>query len=65
MNIRDGQVLYGAESPRSTRDIAKRLAVLMPDTRTFCFEGLGHMGPLTAPDQVNAELAAFVAGHHG
>ena len=55
-------VLYGAESPQSTRDIARRLAVLIPDIKTFCFEGLGHMGPLTAPEQVNAEIAAFVAG---
>ncbi|HET7505170.1 MAG TPA: alpha/beta hydrolase [Kofleriaceae bacterium] len=52
--------LKGTESPASTRNIARLLLAQMPRATVVELPGVGHMGPVTHPEQVNAEIAAFL-----
>ena len=54
------QLMVGAKSPLSSRTVAQRLARVLPQVDVVEFPGLGHMGPVTHPDMVNARIAAFL-----
>lgn len=56
-------VLYmlGSQSPQSAHAVARTLIPVLPNVRVVEFPGLGHMGPVTHPDVVNAEIDRFLA----
>jgi pimeloyl-ACP methyl ester carboxylesterase len=58
----DVPVLYmlGADSPASSRGVGRLLARALPRVRVVEFPGLGHMGPITHPETVNAAIARFL-----
>jgi pimeloyl-ACP methyl ester carboxylesterase len=55
-------VLYmiGKRSPISSRAVARLLTGTLPNIEVVEFEDLGHMGPVTNPNQVNAVIAQFL-----
>lgn len=55
-------VLYmvGKDSPASSRGVARLLTRTLPQVQVMEFAGLGHMGPLTHPEVVNAAIARFL-----
>ena len=59
----DMPVLYmlGSRSTDSARGVARLLASVLPRVRLVEFEHLGHMGPVTHPDVVNAAIEEFLA----
>jgi pimeloyl-ACP methyl ester carboxylesterase len=58
----DIPVLYmvGKRSPTSSRAVAQVLTNTLPHVEVVEFEDLGHMGPVTHPDRVNAVIARFL-----
>ena len=58
----DVPVLYmvGEESPESAQAVSRVLLPVLGRVETIRFPGLGHMGPLTHPGIVNAEIARFL-----
>lgn len=58
----DVPVLYmvGAKSPSSSRGVAKLLTAVLPQVTVVEFPELGHMGPVTHPEQVNEAIAQFL-----
>ena len=56
-------LLVGTRSPLSSRAVAARLERLLPQVEIVELEGLGHMGPVTHPEVVNAALARFFERH--
>lgn len=58
----DIPVLYmvGKESPRSSRAVGRVLTSVLPRVETVEFEGIGHMGPVTHPETVNATILRFL-----
>jgi pimeloyl-ACP methyl ester carboxylesterase len=58
----DIPVLYmvGKRSPASSRAVAEVLTNTLPRVEVVEFEDLGHMGPVTHPDRVNAVIARFL-----
>ena len=59
----DIPVLYmvGKESTSSALGVAKLLTDALPRVQVMEFEGLGHMGPMTHPQQVNKATSDFLA----
>jgi len=55
-------ILGGGLSPATERRTVERLVELMPRARLEMFEDLGHMGPLTDADRVNAAIALSLRG---
>lgn len=55
-------VLYltAGRSPESAHAVARVLVPALRDVRVVHFEHLGHMGPVTHPALVNAEIASFL-----
>jgi pimeloyl-ACP methyl ester carboxylesterase len=55
-------VLYmvGNRSTASAQRVARLLASALPQVQVIEFEGLGHMGPITHPDIVNAAIERFL-----
>jgi len=55
-------VLYmmGSDSPASSRAVARVLTRALPKVEVVEFKGMGHMGPITHPDAVNAAIARFL-----
>jgi pimeloyl-ACP methyl ester carboxylesterase len=53
-------LMTGAESPASSRAVARLLASALPRLEVVEFEGLGHMGPITHSDPVNAAIEGFL-----
>jgi pimeloyl-ACP methyl ester carboxylesterase len=53
-------LMVGERSPASSRGVAQVLAQLLPDLRVVELPGLGHMGPVTHADVVNAEIERFL-----
>ncbi len=60
----DIPVLYmlGERSPEPAQAVARVLVPLLPRVRLLCFEGLGHMAPITHAQTVNAEIARALLG---
>jgi len=60
----DVPVLYmvGARSPPPSRGVARLLTAVLPTVTVVEFAELGHMGPVTHPDQVNRTIADFLEG---
>jgi pimeloyl-ACP methyl ester carboxylesterase len=46
--------LVGSNSPASSRGVARLLAKALPRVTEVEIEGVGHMGPMTHPDRINA-----------
>lgn len=55
-------ILYmlGGASPESAHSVARVLIPVLRNVRVVEFPGLGHMGPVTHPDAINAEIAKFL-----
>jgi pimeloyl-ACP methyl ester carboxylesterase len=53
-------LMTGSDSPTSSRAVAQRLAHVLPRVRLLEFKGLGHMGPVTHPEVVNAAIEDFL-----
>ncbi|HEX6098136.1 MAG TPA: alpha/beta hydrolase [Thermoanaerobaculia bacterium] len=49
-------IMGGALSPMPERRVVQRLAEALPNARMHCFEGLGHMGPISHPALVNEPI---------
>lgn len=60
----DIPVLYmvGKESTQPALGVARILTHALPSVEVREFEGLGHMGPITHPRQVNAVVAGILPG---
>ncbi|PCC97988.1 alpha/beta fold hydrolase [Halopseudomonas pelagia] len=56
-------ILYmlGERSPESAHAVARLLIPVLAQVRVLEFSGLGHMGPITHPETVNAEILDFLA----
>jgi pimeloyl-ACP methyl ester carboxylesterase len=56
-------ILYmvGKRSTASALAVAQTLVPALPRVRTIEFETLGHMGPVTHPEVVNAEIKRFLS----
>jgi pimeloyl-ACP methyl ester carboxylesterase len=61
----DVPVLYlsGEASPESAQAVTRVLVSTLPRVTHAPQAGLGHMGPITHPDRVNAEIDAFLQRH--
>lgn len=61
----DLPVLYmtGKRSTPSAHGVARLLTRALPKVEVMEFEKLGHMGPVTHPEPVNAAIAEFLARH--
>jgi pimeloyl-ACP methyl ester carboxylesterase len=53
-------LMVGRASPASSRAVARLLGGVLPRVEVVEFEGLGHMGPITHPDVVNAAIEGFL-----
>jgi len=58
----DVPILYmvGKRSTASAHAVAEILIPALPKVQAVAFEDLGHMGPITHPDVVNAEVKRFL-----
>ncbi|HEY0823036.1 MAG TPA: alpha/beta hydrolase [Ramlibacter sp.] len=61
----EAPVLYltGGRSPESAHAVARVLAPVLRNARVLQFAQLGHMGPITHPALVNAEIERFLREH--
>ena len=55
-------LLGGERSPGSARDLLPLLVQALPQAALQLLPGLGHMAPVTHPDQVNPQIEAFLLG---
>lgn len=55
-------LLGGARTPLTEQRTLQRLAEALPHARLELFPEMGHMGPITHADVVNAAIVAHVAG---
>lgn len=46
--------LSGADSPRASRGVARLLTKVLPRVTEVEIDGVGHMGPVTHPERINA-----------
>ena len=53
-------VMTGERSTPAAHGVARRLTSVLPTLTTIEFPGLGHMGPITHPDVVNAAIERFL-----
>lgn len=56
-------LMTGKRSPASSLAVARVLRKALPQAEAIAFESLGHMAPVTHPDEVNAAIARFL--EHG
>jgi pimeloyl-ACP methyl ester carboxylesterase len=52
--------MTGGKSPRSSLSVAELLMRTLPNAQRTTFANLGHMGPVTHPEPVNAEIERFL-----
>ena len=52
--------LTGALSPAPTREITALLASVLPRAELVELDGMGHMGPITHPERVNAAIEHYL-----
>jgi hypothetical protein len=57
-------LITGSESPTSSKEVARLLAKNLPLVTLVEIEGVGHMGPVTHANQVNALIAGHLERHH-
>lgn len=55
--------MAGERSPESSLSVAGLLAETLPRVTLARQPGLGHMGPITHPEHVNAQIAEFLERH--
>ncbi|HUO65860.1 MAG TPA: alpha/beta hydrolase [Terriglobales bacterium] len=55
-------VITGSDSPTSSRGVARLLTKTLPRVTAIEMEGVGHMGPVTHPDRVNALIERYLTG---
>jgi pimeloyl-ACP methyl ester carboxylesterase len=53
-------LMVGSASQPSARGVARLLASALPQVQVVEFPGLGHMGPVTHPEPVNAAIETFL-----
>lgn len=53
-------VMQGNETTSSARAVAALLAQTLPQVETLTLPGLGHMGPVTHPEQVDEAIDGFL-----
>jgi len=53
-------LLVGKDSPASSRGVARLLAQALPNAQVMALDGVGHMGPITHPEIVNAAIETFL-----
>ena len=53
-------LMVGGSSTAAAHGVARRLAQVIPDITRIDFPALGHMGPITDAQLVNAEIVRFV-----
>jgi len=53
--------MVGKKSPQSALGVARLLTVALLRVEVVEFDGLGHIGPITHPQQVNKVTARFLA----
>ena len=53
-------LMVGACSPASSRAVAALLAGTLPNVRVMEIDGVGHMGPITHAEQINAAIESFL-----
>lgn len=46
--------LAGSDSPAASRGVARLLTKVLPRVRAVAIDGVGHMGPVTHPERINA-----------
>lgn len=56
-------LLAGEETRPVEKLVVEKLARTMPNARLQVFPGLGHMGPIVAPDLINAAIKTHIASH--
>jgi pimeloyl-ACP methyl ester carboxylesterase len=62
----DMPVLYlcGQQTRESARGVMRALLPVLPHTRVLEFDGVGHMGPITHPEPINAAIGRFLDEVH-
>lgn len=53
-------ILSGEKSPSTVKDVASILGASIQNSQCHCFQGLGHMAPVTHSGHVNALLQSFL-----
>jgi len=53
-------LMTGERSTAAARGVVRGLHDLLPKAKVVEFPGLGHMGPVTHPEKVNAAIVAFL-----
>jgi len=56
-------LMMGRNSPASSLAVAQLMSQTLPNLETSEFEGVGHMGPITHPDLVNAAIGTLLRRH--
>jgi len=56
-------LMQGSETTPSARAVATLLARTLPQVETMTLRGLGHMGPVTHPAQVDEAIEGFLRRH--
>lgn len=56
-------LMWGDRSPESSQSVVRFLAAILPDVSSAPLAGIGHMGPVTDPERVNARIASFLDLH--
>jgi pimeloyl-ACP methyl ester carboxylesterase len=52
--------VVGSDSPAASRGVTRLLARALPRVTTIEIDGVGHMGPVTHPDRVNAVIESYL-----
>ena len=53
-------LLAGEQTRPVERLVVEKLAATLPNARLELFAGLGHMGPIVAPDLINAQIKTHI-----
>jgi pimeloyl-ACP methyl ester carboxylesterase len=56
--------LCGRQTRVSARGVMRALLPVLPNVRVEEFDGVGHMGPITHPEPINAAIERFLDEVH-